>query len=204
MPIVSIPCSLPDTDVIVPMAISNTLPQDILLGKNCPLLYQLIQAAIVECPDSVAQTQKPARVSMIETRQQTHEDTTQQQDQVADMLDSGFPSKGLVDLLNGDIETKEQEENEELVRLKEQEDAIALSQEQAEDETLHKLWQETTEDTSEYVVIDKVLHRPTTDQLGAPRFQIVVPTCRDSRYFSWHTHRQWPDTLDQQERSSKY
>ena len=76
---------------------------------------------------------------MIETRQQTHEDTTQQQDQVADMLDSGFPSEGLVDLLNGDIETKEQEENEELGRLKEQEDAIALSQEQAEDETLHKL-----------------------------------------------------------------
>ncbi len=178
MPIVSIPCSLLDTDVAVPMAISNTLPQVILLGKNCPLLYQLIQAAIVECPDSVAHTNKPVRVSMIETRQQTHEDTTQQQDQLADMLDSGFPSEGLVDLLNGDIETKEQEENEELVRLKEQEDAIALSQEQAEDETLHKLWQETSEDTSEYVVIDKVLHRQTMDQLGAPRFQIVVPSCR--------------------------
>ena len=42
MPIVSIPCSLLDTDVAVPMAISNTLPQDILLGKNFPLLYQLI------------------------------------------------------------------------------------------------------------------------------------------------------------------
>ena len=93
------------------------------------------------------------------------------------MLDSGFPSEGLVDLLKGDIETKQQEENEELVRFKEQEDAIALSQEQAEDETLHKLWQET-EDTSEYVVIDKVLHRQTMDQLGAPLFQSVVPTCR--------------------------
>ena len=80
MPIVSKPCSLLDTDVAVPMAISNTLPQDILLGKNCPLLYQLIQAAILECPDSVAQTNKPVRVSMIETRQQTHEDTSQQQD----------------------------------------------------------------------------------------------------------------------------
>ena len=182
------------------MAISNDFSHDVILGRDCPKLYDLMTNAITEIPQEILAVQTRQQSTVEHQSQQANEEAQQISDSQTRPFqiignDFDFPQSNL-SLQAQQTDMAEEDEPP----LEADDNVISLMNDQKADPTLPTLWKATELEDTEYVVHNQVLHRQTTDQMGEQRFQIVLPSNRcDEVIKLTHTPHQWQDMSAQYE-----
>lgn len=188
LPVLNLQCTLLGSNLPIQMDVSNDIPHDILLGRNCPTLFQLLRKAMEDIHYDVL---------TVQTRHQACQEAAVQQREQLDQENATFQPSSLEDLvsplydfpqsnhsLQGNTDPQTPHTEAELDQHTPDEEvadttnATALAADQTSDETLATLWALANKEDSPVTAVSDVLHRQSSDQTGKNYLQLILPLNR--------------------------
>ena len=160
------------------MAVSDDIRHDVILGRDCDILYALMKTAIEDIPQDVLVVQTRQQAAAESHCQQKNADASEEllalhPDIIGDDFD--FPQKNL-SLPDTDTDPSSDLDFDPLSQPNA--DSEALRRDQHNDPTLAELWSSADQENSPYITKHGILHRQSADRLGEPNWQIVLPANR--------------------------
>ena len=176
LPVVHLDCKIMGRIFTLPMTVSDDIRHDVILGRDCDILYALMKTAIENIPQDVL---------VVQTRQQAAaENHCQQQNADAseellalhpDIIGDDFLQ---TNLSLPDTSTDPSSDPDFDPLSQSNADSEALRRDQRNDPTLAEPWSSADQENSPYITKHGILHRQSADRLGEPIWQIVLPVNR--------------------------
>ena len=162
----------------LPIAVSNDICHDVILGRDCDILYALVNTAIEDIPQDVLVVQTRQQAAAESHCQQKNADASEElltlhPDIIGDDFDFLQTNLSLPDT---DTDPSSDPDFDALSQPNA--DSEALRRDQLNDPTLSEPWSSADQENSLYITKHGILHRQSADRLGEPIWQIVLPANR--------------------------